>query len=246
MGELFVVGIGPGGPEYMTREAEDALERAEVFFGFGTYLDLLKESFPDKDYRPTGMGMEIDRCREALSFASKEGACAAIISGGDPGIYGMAGPVEELLPQYPRADIRVIAGVSAANCAAAILGAPLMNDFCVISLSDRLTPWELIEKRLKAACQADMVISIYNPMSKHRPDNLKKACDILLDQKKEDTACGWVKNAGRKGMEKKFLSLTELRDEELDMFTVVFVGNSYTEVIEGRLVTKRGYGERLS
>ncbi len=246
MGELFVVGIGPGGPEYMTGEAVDALKRADVFFGFKTYLELLKDSFPDKDYRPTGMGMEIDRCREALSFASKEGACAAIISGGDPGIYGMAGPVEELLPKYPSVDIKVISGVSASNCAAAILGAPLMNDYCVISLSDRLTAWEVIEKRLKAACQADMVISIYNPMSKQRPDNLKKACDILLDLKKEDTPCGWVKNAGRKGMEKKLLSLPELRDEELDMFTTVFVGNSCTEVIGGRLVTKRGYGERLS
>ncbi|MBR5375907.1 MAG: precorrin-3B C(17)-methyltransferase [Lachnospiraceae bacterium] len=241
MGKLFVVGIGPGDERYMTKEALQALEESEVIFGFGTYAELVRKIFGQKEYRTTGMGREVERCREALMYASQEGACASVISSGDAGIYGMAGLILEMAEGYPEAEVISVTGISAAISGAAILGAPLMNDFCVISLSDHLTPLEMIEKRLRAACDGDLVVCIYNPMSKTRPGHLKRACDILLSGKKPDTVCGWVRNIGRDGMESRILPLRLLKDEKLDMFTTVFVGNSHTVMIDGKMVTKRGY-----
>ncbi len=236
-----MVGIGPGDERYMTKEAFEALKESEVIFGFGTYTELVRNVFPEKEYRNTGMGHEVERCREALAFSEGEKACASIISSGDAGIYGMAGPILEMAHEFPKAEILVVSGISAAISGAAVLGAPLMNDFCVLSLSDHLTPWDVIEKRLLAACDGNLAICIYNPMSKTRPDHLKKACEILLSKKDPDTCCGWVRNIGREGTESRVLTLEELRDEKLDMFTTVFVGNSQTALINGKLVTKRGY-----
>ena len=241
MGRLFAVGIGPGDERYMTGEAVAAIEESEVVFGFGTYAKLLRERFPAKEYRVSGMGQEVLRCREALSYASEPGASACVISSGDAGIYGMTGLLYELSADFEDVEILTVPGISAVISGGAVLGAPCMNDFCVISLSDHLTPWDMIEKRLAAACDGDLVICIYNPMSKTRPDHLKKACDILLSGKDPETVCGWVKNIGREGTESRVLSLGDLRDEKLDMFTTVFVGNSQTVVIGGKMVTKRGY-----
>ncbi len=240
MGKLYVVGIGPGDERYMTGEALEALKESEVIFGFGTYTELVQNVFPEKEYRNTGMGHEVERCREALAFCEGE-VCAAIISSGDAGIYGMAGLILEMAGEFPKAEVIVVSGISASISGAAVLGAPLMNDFCVISLSDHLTPWDVIEKRLLAACDGDLVIVIYNPMSKTRPEHLKRACDILLSKTDPKTPCGWVRNIGRQGTESRVLTLGELRDEKVDMFTTVYVGNSQTELINGKLVTKRGY-----
>ena len=191
------------------------------------------------------MTREIERCRKALEFA-QSGREVAMVCSGDAGVYGMAGPLYELLPEYPGAEIEVVPGVTAALSGAAVLGAPLTHDFCVVSLSDLMTPWPLIEKRLRCAAEGDFAIAIYNPSSRKRADYLQKACDILLEVRPADTVCGWVENIGREGETSRVLTLGELREEKLNMFTTVFVGNSATKNILGAMVTPRGYaiGER--
>ena len=159
-------------------------------------------------------------------------------------MYGMAGPVLQLAEDYPDVDVEVVAGVTAALSGGAVLGAPLGHDFCVISLSDLLTPWELIEKRLECAAEGDFAICLYNPSSKKRRDYLRRACEILLRRRSGDTVCGWVKNIGREGQCARVLSLRELREEELDMFSTVFIGSPTTVCLGGRMVTPRGYRER--
>ena len=240
MSKLYVVGLGPGGAEYMTEEARAALARADVLVGYTVYLDLVRDMFPDKEIFTTPMRQEIERCRRALEIASG-GKTVAMLSSGDAGVYGMAGLILEMSGEFPEVEIEVVAGVTAALSGAAVLGAPLMHDFCVISLSDLLTPWETIERRLRCAAEGDFAVCIYNPCSKKRRDHLRRACDILLDMKSPDTVSGWVRNIGREGQEMKILTLGELRDEELDMFTTVFVGSSKTRRIGGRMVTPRGY-----
>lgn len=240
MSKLYVVGLGPGGAEYMTEEARAALARADVLVGYTVYLDLVRDMFPDKEIFTTPMRQEIERCRRALEIASG-GKTVAMLSSGDAGVYGMAGLILEMSGEFPEVEIEVVAGVTAALSGAAVLGAPLMHDFCVISLSDLLTPWETIERRLRCAAEGDFAVCIYNPCSKKRRDHLRRACDILLDVKSPDTVSGWVRNIGREGQEMKILTLGELRDEELDMFTTVFVGSSKTRRIGGRMVTPRGY-----
>ena len=240
MSKLYVVGLGPGGAEYMTEEARAALARADVLVGYTVYLDLVRDMFPDKEVFTTPMRQEIERCRRALEIASG-GKTVAMLSSGDAGVYGMAGLILEMSGEFPEVEIEVVAGVTAALSGAAVLGAPLMHDFCVISLSDLLTPWETIERRLRCAAEGDFAVCIYNPCSKKRRDHLRRACDILLDMKSPDTVSGWVRNIGREGQEMKILTLGELRDEELDMFTTVFVGSSKTRRIGGRMVTPRGY-----
>ncbi len=160
---------------------------------------------------------------------------------GDAGVYGMASPVLELLPEYPGVEVQVVAGVTAALSGAAALGAPLGHDFCVISLSDLLTPWEVIEKRLRCAAAGDFAVALYNPSSKRRSDHLRRACDILLEERGGETVCGLARNVGRAGQETRLLTLAELRDTETDMFTTVFVGSSTTRNVGGRMVTPRGY-----
>ena len=241
MKRLFVVGIGPGKKEYFTAEAMRALEESDVIYGYPVYTELVAPLFPDKDYRTTGMRQEMERCRQALACADG-GQTTALVCSGDAGVYGMASPVLELASEYPEVDICVVAGVTAALSGAAVLGAPLGNDFCVVSLSDLLTPWEQIERRLKAAALGDFSLVLYNPASRKRKDHLKHACDVLLaNDKSPETVCGYVRNIGRDGEEATLCTLEELRDSDVDMFTTVFIGTAETKVLRDKMVTPRGY-----
>ena len=238
--KLYIVGLGPGKPEGMTLEARAALDVSDLLCGYRAYLELLAPLYPDKERFSTPMTQELDRCRRALHEAQR-GRTVALVCSGDAGVYGMASPVLELLPDYPGVEVEIVAGVTAALSGAAVLGAPLGHDFCVISLSDLLTPWEVIERRLRCAAEGDFAVALYNPSSRRRADRLQRACDILLTLRSPETPCGWVRNIGRAGEEKRLLTLGELRDAELDMFTTVFIGASTTKRIGGRLVTPRGY-----
>lgn len=240
MGKVYVVGIGPGGAEFITAQARAAMGRADVLCGYTVYLDLVKGLYPDKETYTTPMRGELDRCRRALERAS-QGKTVALLCSGDAGVYGMASPLLELASEFPEVEIEVVPGVTAALSGAALLGAPLGHDFCVISLSDLLTPWEVIEKRLICAAEGDFAICLYNPASKKRANYLRQACDVLLRTKAPETVCGWVRNIGRTGQECKILTLVQLREERVDMFTTVFIGSSTTRTISGRMVTPRGY-----
>ena len=240
MGKIYVVGIGPGGVVGMTQEARMALERADVLCGYTVYIELVRDLFPNKEIYTTPMRRELDRCRWALERAVEDKTVVLICSG-DAGIYGMASPLLEMAADFPDVEVEIIPGVTAALSGAALLGAPLGHDFCVISLSDLLTPWEVIERRLNCAARGDFAVCLYNPSSKKRTDHLRRACDILLRYRAPDTPCGWTRNIGRKKQETRLLTLTQLREEQVDMLTTVFVGNSATEVLNDRLVTPRGY-----
>ncbi len=240
MSRLYIVGLGPGDAAHMTLEARAALDRSEFICGYTGYLELLSPLYPDKALFSTPMTRETERCRRALEEA-QSGKTVALVCSGDAGVYGMASPVLELLPAYPGVELEIVAGVTAALSGAALLGAPLGHDFCVISLSDLMTPWPLIEKRLRCAGEGDFAIALYNPSSRRRADYLKKACDILLETRSGDTPCGWVRNIARAGQEQHLLPLAELRDQALDMFSTVFIGSSATKEIGGYLVTPRGY-----
>lgn len=241
MNKIYVVGIGPGKAQFMTAQARQALEEAEVLCGYTVYVELVAPLFPGKETYTTPMTKELDRCRWALQTAAS-GKTVALVCSGDPGVYGMAAPLLQLAPDYPDVEVEVVAGVTAALSGAAVLGAPLGHDFCVISLSDLLTPWAVIEKRLQCAARGDFAICLYNPSSRKRADYLQKACDILLAYgKAPETVCGWVRNIGREGQEKQLLTLGELRDVQLDMFTTVFIGSAGTRNIQGNMVTARGY-----
>ena len=240
MNVLYVVGLGPGGSRWMTWEARAALEQAEVLCGYTVYLDLIRGEFPDKEYFSTPMTQEIERGRAALERA-RSGRTTALVCSGDAGVYGMAGPVLELAPQFPEVEIQVVPGVTAALAGAAVLGAPLMHDFAVLSLSDLLTPWEVIRRRLELAAQGDFVLCLYNPSSRRRRDHLRMACDIVLVHRGPETVCGWVRNAGRAQEEHQVLTLGELREAQVDMFTTVFIGSAATRRIGDRMVTPRGY-----
>jgi len=246
MGRIFIVGMGPGDFSMMTGQSVKALEEADIIVGYTLYVELIKKSFPDKEYATTPMKQEVERCKMCFDFA-KEGRTVALVCSGDAGIYGMAAPIFELTKELDAGDveIEVVPGITAASSGAAVLGAPLNHDFCVISLSDLLTPWETIEKRLRAAIAGDFAIALYNPSSHKRKDYLKKACEIMLMAGADgNRACGYVVNIGREGTESYVCSLEELKDRQVDMFTTVFIGNSLSEIIEGRLVTKRGYNIR--
>ena len=240
MAELYVIGIGPGDAQTLTQRARAALEKADLICGYTLYADLLRPLFPDKEYYSTGMTGELERCRWCLTRAA-EGKTAALVCSGDAGVYGMASPVLELAPAYPGVRIEIVPGVTAALSGAALLGAPLGHDFCVISLSDRLTDWSIIEKRLRMAARGDFAICLYNPASRHRADYLKRACDILLSELDGGTVCGLARMIGREGESYRLLDLQTLRDTEADMFTTVFIGSSRTREINGRMVTPRGY-----
>ena len=241
MGKLYVVGFGPGGYEHMTEKAIEVIKNADVVTGYTTYVNILKEFFPDKNYLATPMMQEVKRCQMAVEEAMKD-QTVAMVSSGDSGIYGMAGIIYQVAEEMnANIEIETVPGVTAASAAASVLGAPLMHDFAVISLSDLLTPWEKIETRLRCAAEADFSICIYNPSSKKRADYLKRACDIILGQTKEERVCGIVSNIGREGQRARVLMLSELRDTQVDMFTTVFIGNSQTKKIGERMVTPRGY-----
>ena len=257
MGKLYVIGIGPGEEEGLTIKAKRALKECELICGYGVYVELVKPFWREGERLPefyvTSMKQETERVEYACKKAAEKGTTVGLVCSGDAGVYGLAGLVYEYLNGGNRTDtigdegadkalsVEVIPGVTAALSGAAVLGAPLMNDFCVISLSDLMTPWEVIEKRLKAAAQGDFPICLYNPMSNHRPEHLRKACELLLEEKPEDTVCGYVQNIGREGESFRILTLSELKDEKLDMFTTVFIGSSQTREINGRMVTRRGY-----
>ena len=210
---IYIVGMGPGKEEMMTGEALRALEEADVIIGYPVYIHLLGERFRE----------------------------VALICSGDAGVYGLASLMYELGRSYEDTELIVVPGITAACSGASVLGAPLNHDFCVISLSDLLTPWDKIEKRLRAAAMGDFAIAIYNPSSHKRKDYLKRACDILLEILEEDRACGYVENIGREGTKAVVCTLKELRDTQVNMFTTVFIGNAGSEIINGKLITKRGY-----
>lgn len=237
---IYVVGIGPGEYEKMTIQAARVLESCDVIVGYTVYVDLVREHFPGKEFLTTPMRQEVKRCGMAFEEARK-GRTVAMICSGDAGVYGMAGLMYEMGTAYPDCEVEVVAGVTAALGGAAVLGAPLIHDFALISLSDLLTPWDKIETRLKCAAQADFVVCLYNPSSMKRKDYLMRACDLMLEYKQADTVCGIVENIGRPGEAMELMTLKELRHKQVDMFTTVFVGNSQTRVIDGRMVTPRGY-----
>ena len=236
---LYVVGIGAGSRDGMTIDAEKAIISSELIVGYTKYVELLREHFPEKKYSSTGMKQE----RERVEFALKEAAdkTVSLVCSGDPQLYGMAGLAYELSGSYPDVEIKVVSGVTAAFSGGAVLGSPLTHDFAVISLSDLLTPAEKIRKRLECAAECDMVIVLYNPSSKSRADYLQKACDIVLKYRSGDTVCGYVRNIGREGEESRIMTLAELRNTAVDMFTTVYIGSSETKVIGGKMVTPRGY-----
>lgn len=237
MAKLYVVGIGPGGREHMTLKAVDTIKKCPVLAGYSFYIELLGNLAEGKEIIKTGMRGEMERCRAAIEKV-KEGFDTCIISTGDPGLYGMAGLIYEMAEGI---DIEVVPGVSAAFCAASEVGAPIMHDFCTISLSDLLTPWELIEKRLECAAEGDFVITIYNPKSLSRTDHIEKAVEIISRHRKPSTPVAIVKNAGREGNERYITSLGDIDYDTIDMMTVVIIGNSRTFVKKGRMITPRGY-----
>lgn len=244
MKQIFVVGIGPGGGSSMTLAAARALSAADEIIGYEKYVELVAEFTKGKGCFANGMTGERERCARALERASR-GKTVCLVCSGDAGVYGMASLVIELADGFPPVDVEIVPGVTAALAGAALLGSPLSCDFCVVSLSDLLTPREKIAQRLRAAGEGDFALALYNPRSRGRPGSLRDACDILLAVRPPETPCGWVRNAGRAGESHGICQLRDLRDAELDMFCTAFVGNSGTRVVRraGRewLLTPRGY-----
>lgn len=248
-GTLSVVGIGPGRAEHLTPAARTALREADTIVGYDTYIDLIRPLIADKDVLTTGMTGEVDRCRAAIDLALK-GKRVAVVSGGDPGIYAMAGLVFELLQvmevDAKQVEVSVVPGISALNAAAAVLGAPLMHDFCTISLSDRLTPWDVIERRLVAAAAADFVIVLYNPKSRGRVEHIETAIKLISRLQLPTTPVGLVKAALRDGQNVHFATLATIPFDDIDMQTTVIIGNSKTFIWNGRMITPRGYSDKYA
>jgi len=243
-GRLHVVGFGPGGKDDMTFRAARVIENADVVTGYTAYINLMRDIFPEKEFKATGMMKEIDRCRMAIQDAMS-GKDVAMISSGDSGIYGMAGIIYQLAEEMD-ADIEIdcVPGITAASSSASILGAPLMHDFAVISLSDLMTPLDLIMKRVDRAAESDMIITLYNPKSKGRTEYLNQAKNIILKYRSSDTPVGVVRNAGRNDETHWITTLGELDDSKVDMFCMVIIGNSKTYISKGRMITPRGYPVR--
>ncbi len=237
--KLYVVGFGAGNREGMTIAAHEAILRSELIVGYTKYIEIVSKIYPDKKYAFTGMKQERERVELALEEAQHK--IVSIVCSGDSQLYAMASLAIELSKNYPDTDIEIVPGVTAAFSGGAVLGSPMTHDFVVISLSDLLTPMEKIRKRLRCAAEGDFVTVLYNPSSKKRVDYLKIACDIFLEYRNLDTVCGYVKNIGREGQESRILTLAELRETDVDMFTTVFIGNSETRIIDGKMVTPRGY-----
>lgn len=238
--KIYVIGIGPSGEDEMTLRAVRALQSCNCVAGYNLYLDLIENLIDGKERIQTGMMKEVDRCTAARD-AALAGKTVAVVSSGDAGIYGMASLMFEVCENYPEIEIEVISGITAACSGGAVLGSPLTCDFAVVSLSDLLTPWEVIEKRVKSAASGDLAIVLYNPASKKRVDHLQRACDMILQFQPPETICGIVKNIGRDGQQYELTTLGKLRDTKVDMLTTVFIGNSRTKIISGKMVTPRGY-----
>ena len=277
-GKVYIVGTGPGNIDHITPAARKAISKSDVIVGYGTYLDLIRELLQDKEVLSTGMTQEVDRCRKAVELAYG-GKTVAVISGGDPGVYAMAGLVFEILrsqeagdtlhsrehsstlgagrsqeaggknsaprSQHSELSVEVIPGISALNASASRLGAPLMHDFACISLSDRLTPWDMIEKRLEAAAAADFVIVLYNPRSKGRANHVNKAREIILKHRSSTTVVGIVKGAMRENETIMVTDLHTMKDEDIDMQTTVIIGNSKTFAWNNLMITPRGYENKF-
>ena len=238
---ICVVGIGPGGIDEVTPRAMEVIKKCDVIVGYTKYINLLRPALAGKILYSSGMTQERDRCNMALMFAQEFGKTVAVISSGDAGVYGMAGLMLEIAEGSGQ-EVKVIPGITAANSAAAILGAPLMNDYATISLSDILTDWRTIERRLVAACDGDFVICMYNPASEHRPTHFRKACGILLDNgKSPETPAGYVRNIGREGQQYEVMTLVELMKRKIDMLCTVIIGNSQSYILDGKIITPRGY-----
>ncbi len=240
MSKLYVVGLGPGAYEELTIRADRALKDAEVVVGYTVYVDLVKAYYPNKIFFTTTMTKEVERCHMAFQEASK-GKTVAMVCSGDAGVYGMAGLMYQIGEAYPEVELDIIPGITAALGGAAVLGAPIGHDFAVISLSDLLTPWNVIAERITDAAKGDFCVSLYNPSSRKRYDYLQKACDIFLEYKSPETICGYVKQIAREGEVYQILTLQELRSTSVDMFTTVFIGNQETKVRNNKMVTPRGY-----
>ncbi len=239
-GKIYVIGIGPGDTKMMTQEAADALRSSDVIIGYKVYTDLIRDICKGRDIIESGMREETDRCERCISLA-REGKTVALVCSGDAGVYGMASPMLEIASKSGFSDVEVICGVTAALSGSAMLGAPVGHDFCVISLSDLLTPWDLIEKRLKLAAEADLCIVLYNPASRSRSGHLKKACEVMLTKLPPNLPCGYTKNIARSGSTAQICTLKELCSIDADMTTTVFIGNSATIIRGGWLITPRGY-----
>ncbi len=237
--KLYIVGFGGGSREGMTFEAAAAIERCGLIVGYDHYVELIRKIYPDKEFFSTGMRGEKERVLYALEQAQSRDV--ALVCSGDAEVYGMAGLAYELSERFSETEVQTVAGVTAALSGGAMLGAPLTNDFAVISLSDLLTPRDVIEKRIRGAAAGDFVIALYNPSSKKRADYLAWACDILLEYRASETVCGVAVNIGREGADCHVTTLGELREYRADMFSTVFIGNSETKNIGGRMVTPRGY-----
>ena len=237
MAKLYVVGIGPGGREHMTYRAVEVIKVSDVIVGYTPYIEYLGELVEDKELFSTGMKGEIERCKAAIDMV-RSGKNTAIISTGDAGLYGMAGPILELAEDI---EVEIIPGVTASFSAAAELGSPIMHDYASISLSDLLTPWEVIENRLEKAADADFVIAIYNPKSKGRKEHLEKAVNIILNYRKGETPVGIVKNSGRAGREIIITTLDNIDYKKVDMLSVLIIGNSNSYIKNNKIITPRGY-----
>jgi precorrin-3B C17-methyltransferase len=243
-GKVFVVGTGPGNIDQLTPLAVDAIKKSTSIVGYTRYVDLITELIKDQKLYASGMMEEIDRCKKALELA-ENGEVVTVVSSGDPGIYGMAGLTLEL-NKNKQLEIEIVPGVSAVNAAASLLGAPLSHDFAVISLSDLLTPWEVIEKRIECAAEGDFVIAIYNPKSKRRVSQIINSRDIVKNYRTGTTPVGIVTNAFREKQSIVISNLNDFADEEINMLSVVIIGNSQTVFHENRLITPRGYQNKYA
>lgn len=238
-GKIYVVGIGPGNMEDISVRAYKTLKNVDVIAGYITYIDLVKDEFKEKEFYVSGMKKEIDRCEKVLELA-KEGKTVALISSGDAGIYGMAGIMIEVA-LGSGIDVEVIPGITSSVAGASLVGAPLMHDQAIISLSDLLTDWEVITKRIDRASEGDFVISLYNPKSKGRTEQIVEAREIMLKHKAPSAPVALLRHVGREDENYTLTNLDEMLNYEIDMFTVVIVGNSKTYVKEGKMITPRGY-----
>lgn len=238
-GKIYVVGMGPGNKENMTFRAYKVLEESDIIIGHKTYIALAEKIFPNKKMIKSAMKKEIERCEETLKLA-EEGNIVALISSGDAGIYGMAGIMLEVA-ENSNIEVEVIPGVTSAISSAAIVGAPIMHDHATISLSNLLTDWELIKKRIALASEGDFVISLYNPKSHGRQELINEAVSIMLKYKNKNTPVAIIRNAGREGEEYNITTLNDMLNFEINMFTTVIIGNSKTFVKSGKMITPRGY-----
>lgn len=238
MGKIYVVGLGPGNKENMTFRAYDILKNSDIIIGYKTYVDLIEGMFPDKKIIKSYMKKEVARCEETLKLAL-EGNIISLISSGDAGVYGMAGLMLEIAGG--QVEVEIVPGITSANASASLGGAPIVHDSVNISLSNLLTDWELIKKRIDLASQGDFVITLYNPKSSGRPELINEARDIMLKHKRKDTPVLIARNVGREGENYDITTLDKMLDYEINMFSTVIIGNSNTKVVNNKMITPRGY-----